>query len=334
MDTLFFRGAKPFYKGEDSWSDSQFLPFPSVIWGSLYAHLYSYYDEAKEEKNFKNLKIKNIYLYNFKDKSTFVAMPNDVFSDGKNLYIGEYDNAPTNSSYPLKYISYANTNESVERLKDSSVRIDSLIRYMKKESTLSYITKDELYISDAKVGIAIDKSRKATKKSHLYRVDLTQFCKDYGFLVEYALDGFEFQSESGYLKLGGESKVAQFEHVKKNEYIEFYEKEIDKLKAKFKEEKYFKLYIKTPTAFKEGWRPILDGFELLCANLDETLSIGGFDMKNSTQREMKRYVPSGAVYVFTKQQESFEEIEQLIIDEIAQHNERHKGFGLFEILEA
>lgn len=334
LDTLFFRGAKPFNMSSDSWSDSDALPFPSVIWGALYAHLYYKSKEAKDEKNFKNLQIKNIYIYNFKDKSTFLTMPNDVFSDGKELYIGEYKKAPQNSSYALEYMNYANTDESVERLKDSFIRVDSLSReYIQKSKSLIYKDSKKIFISDYKVGIAIDKSRKSTKEGHLYRIDLTQFCKDWGFLIEYNLDRFEFE-KSGYLKLGGESKVARFEHRTKTNYIESYEKDIEQLKMKFNDEEYFKLYIKTPTAFEQGWRPTLIGCELLSANVDNSLSIGGFDMKSGKQREMRRYVPSGAIYLFEKQKQSYQEIRELIEKEIKECNDTHKGFGLFEILEA
>lgn len=338
LDTLFFRGAKPFNMSDDSWSDSYSLPFPSVIWGTLYAHLYFKDEEAKQEENFKNLKIKNIYLYNFKDKSIFLTMPNDVFSDGKELYIGEYKKAPKNSSYPLEYINCANTNEPVERLKNSFLRVDSLSReYIKKSSSLIYEDSEDIFLQDHKVGIAIDKRRKATKEGHLYRVDLTQFEKEWGFLVEYDLEIFEFELD-GYLKLGGESKVAKFQHIDKPNYIESYEKDIEKFKNNFDSEKYFKLYIKSPTAFKEGWKPTLIDCNLLCANIDEYLSIGGFDMQTkkqkAKQRVMKRFVPSGAVYVFEKQQQSYREIKELIEKEIEEHNETHKGFGLFEILEA
>lgn len=338
LDTLFFRGAKPFNMSDDSWSDSHSLPFPSVVWGALYAHLYVNFSEAKEEENFKSLKIKNIYIYNFKDKSTFLTMPNDVFSDGKDLYIGEYKKAPLHSSYLLEYINYANTKESVERLKDSFIRIDSLSReYMKKSRSLIYEDSEKIFLQDYKVGIAIDKARKSTKEGHLYRVDLTQFEKEWGFLVEYDVDKFEFEDE-GYLKLGGESKVAQFQHLDKPNYIETYEKDIEELKNSFLSEEYFKLYIKSPTAFKDGWRPTLSGHKLLCANMDEYLSIGGFDMKTKSkkaqQREMRRYVPSGAIYVFERQNKSYQEIRELIETEIKEHNDVHKGFGLFEILEA
>ena len=338
LDTLFFRGAKPFNMSDDSWSDSYFLPFPSVIWGALYAHLYVNYEEAKEEENFKNLKIKNIYLYNFKDKSIFLTMPNDVFSDGQKLYIGEYKKAPKNSSYDLEYINCADSDEPVERLKNSFLRIDSLSReYMKKSSSLIYKDSEKIFLQDYKVGIAIDKRRKATREGHLYRVDLTQFEKEWGFLVEYDLEIFKFKSD-GYLKVGGESKVAHFQDIDKPNYIESYENDIENFKNNFKNEEYFKLYIKSPTAFKEGWRPTVSGCTLLCANIDEYLSIGGFDMKTKKQkakpREMRRFVPSGAVYVFEKQQQSYQEIKELIEKEIEEHNETHKGFGLFEILEA
>jgi len=38
-DSLFFGTGKPFNAGADSWTDSSFLPNPSVIWGALFSVL-------------------------------------------------------------------------------------------------------------------------------------------------------------------------------------------------------------------------------------------------------------------------------------------------------
>ena len=60
-DSLFFGTGKPFNAGADSWTDSSFLPNPSVIWGALFSVLYRDGKVKTTEK--EKLKIKNIYLY-------------------------------------------------------------------------------------------------------------------------------------------------------------------------------------------------------------------------------------------------------------------------------
>ena len=78
-DTLFFRTAKPFDAGKDSWSDSNFLPNPSVIWGAMFGVLYN---EGKVNTNDKEkLKIKNIYLYNEKQTTILIPAPLDIYVD-------------------------------------------------------------------------------------------------------------------------------------------------------------------------------------------------------------------------------------------------------------
>ena len=322
LDTLFFRDGKPFNAGSESWSDSSFLPNPSVIWGAMYAVLFNEGKVSTKEEDRKKLKIKNIYLYNEKKTTILVPAPLDIFvDDDGNRYIAKYKDVDFISNYPLKVISYVDIDKELKPIENHFIEINSLYRHYTKgyERQLILYSFDDVFVQDYKIGIKIDNLTKTAQENYLYRIDLTQFLDEWAFLVEYESQ-IEFKNR-GILKLGGESRAASYNIIDEpiglksaNEYKKQVSKELEN-------QKYFKVFIKTPTYFKCGWEPEQE--ELVCANVGKYISIGGWDMEYKNHKPMKRYVPAGSVYVFKKQ----EKVEFKLED-----SEVYKGFGSFELL--
>ena len=320
-DSLFFGGGKPFNAGSDSWTDNSFLPNPSVIWGAMFSVLFR--EGRVTVKDKEKLQIKNIYLYNEKQTTVLVPAPLDIFidSDGKN-YIAKYRDVDFISNYPLKVISSIDTDKEVKPLENYFIEINSLYQhYVKKYSkNLILYNFDEVFVQDYKIGIKIDKKSKTAEDKHLYRIDLTQFKEEWSFLIEYECD-IDFK-QSGILKLGGESKIAQYEQIADKPIgIVDYEAYRDEMLEELKEKKECKILFKTPTYFENGWKPKQDG--LLCANVGKYISIGGWDMETRNHKAMKKYIPAGSVYLFEKQEKMNFKLED---------DEAYKGFGSFEIL--
>ena len=318
-DSLFFGSGKPFNAGADSWTDSSFLPNPSVIWGALFSVLYREGKVKTTEK--EKLKIKNIYLYNEEQTTILVPAPLDIFVDNEgNRYKSEYQNVDFISNYPLKVINIVEDKE-VKSIENSFIEINSLYQHYVKKSFKSLILYDfsDVFVADYKIGIKIDKNTKTAKENYLYRVDLTQFKKEWSFLIEYESD-IKFNG-NGILKLGGESKTAYYKTIDTPiglNSVEAFKREIlNSLNNK----KYFKLFFKTPVYFEDGWKPKHNG--LVCANIGKPVSIGGFDMETKSIKEMKKYVPAGTVFVFKKNGK---------IDIESEDSESYKGFGSYELL--
>jgi len=318
-DSLFFGSGKPFNAGADSWTDSSFLPNPSVIWGALFSVLYREGKVKTTEK--EKLKIKNIYLYNEEQTTILVPAPLDIFVDSEgNKYKSEYRNVDFTSNYPLKVINIVEDKE-VKPIENSFIEINSLYQHYVKKSFKSLILYDfsDVFVADYKIGIKIDKNTKTAKENYLYRVDLTQFKKEWSFLIEYESD-IKFNG-NGILKLGGESKTAYYKTIDTPiglNSVETFKREIlDSLNNK----KYFKLFFKTPVYFEDGWKPKHNG--LVCANIGKPISIGGFDMEIKSIKEMKKYVPAGSIFVFKKNGK---------IDIESEDSESYKGFGSYELL--
>jgi CRISPR-associated protein Cmr3 len=337
-DSLFFGSGKPFNAGADSWTDSSFLPNPSVIWGALFSVLYregeiDIVDGKVSEDERKKLKIKNIYLYIEENKvlKFLVPTPLDVYIGKQNNYISELQKVNFISNYPLDYISMIDKDD-IEIAENSLIEIGSLFKSYQKHIVSSIYQFDKIFKADYKIGIKIDKDKKTAQENHLYRIDLTQFEKNSGFLVEYEIDEKKSFNPSGVLKLGGEGKSAKYEDIKANRILRELDKYRKKAMDKIEKEKFFKLYFKTATLFKNSWweKNSIKGLTLLSANVGKYIPIGGFDMEKNKPKAMRRFIPAGSVFVYKIEDESIN-IRETIENEI-KFDESYKGFGLFEIL--
>ena len=309
-DSLFFGTGKPFNAGADSWTDSSFLPNPSVIWGALFSVLYregeiDIVDGKVSEDERKKLKIKNIYLYIEENKvlKFLVPTPLDVYIGKHNNYISELQKVNFISNYPLDYISMIDKDD-IEIAENSLIEIGSLFKSYQKHIVPSIYQFDKIFKADYKIGIKIDKNKKTAQENHLYRIDLTQFEKNSGFLVEYEIDEEKSFNPSGVLKrgvlkLGGEGKSAKYEDIKANRILRELDKYRKKAKDKIEKEKFFKLYFKTPALLKSDWKPNeIKGLKLLSANVGKYIPIGGFDMEKNKPKAMNKFIPAGSVFVY------------------------------------
>ena len=319
-DSLFFGSGKPFNAGSDSWTDSSFLPNPSVIWGAMFSVLFRQGDVTVSDK--EKLQIKNIYLYNEKRTTILTPAPLDIFVDSDNKkYIAKYRDVDFISNYDLPVVSEVETEEEVKPLENHFIEINSLYEhyiYGYKKNLILY-NFDDVFVADYKIGIKINKAKQTAQDNHLYRIDLTQFHDEWSFLIEYESE-VEFK-ESGVLKLGGEGKSASYQQIETPIGLQSANVAKARMEEKLQNKNYVKVLFTTPTYFKCGWQPQKEG--LLCANVGKALSIGGWDMENKTHKAMKKYIPAGSVYVFEKKDELKFELED---------DEAYKGFGSFELL--
>ena len=332
-DSLFFGSGKPFNAGADSWTDSSFLPNPSVIWGALFSVLYregkiNIVDGKVSKEQRKRLKIKNIYFYTIENRVLKVLLPTplDIFIDecGK-THLAKVKKVDFISSYKLKYISMVEK-DNIDVADNRFIEMSSLFKSYSKGIDPSLRKFETVFRADYKIGIAID------KETNLYRIDLTQFENKSGLLIEYKLDGKESFEPSGILKLGGEGKTANFNNFEPNRVLKELDKYRDRELKKIKQDGYFKLYFKTPTLFKNRWweSNSIDGLKLLSANVGKCIPIGGFDMEKNKSKSMRKFIPAGSVFVYKIEDSSIDIIER--IEKKIDFYEKCKGFGLFEIL--
>ncbi len=309
LDTLFFRDGKPFSKGEETWSDGIFPPYPSVIYGALRSAYFSENIEifrslleSKELNTAKdistNARIREISLL-VDDKEIFPLPANCLLikgDEGKSAQIINKFQEKGISSSACEYV-LKTENQNYEPVTGGFITTNVLETYLNAERKACSIFFDlSQVVNEPKVGIARDSITRIASDSMLYRVDMKRLDK-----VELIVDfeGIEL-AEKGLLKLGGEGKAISYKVIA--------EKPIIKLP---KIEKEFVMYLATPAIFKNGWLPgfiepdslngeIVKGLKvkLKSAIVNRPLLIGGFDMQKKRAKPMRKAVPAGSLYFF------------------------------------
>ena len=348
LDTLFFKDGKPFSMGEETWADGIFPPTPSVIYGALRTLYFSQMEQdinmANETGDLtKNLKIKNFFLYT--NGEDLFPLPLDLVriknQQDKEKELEKRENRYTvynlklepnhlKSSIPnLDYIlAYE---KPVENISDGYLPGTELIDYLSGYQSQFTARRMEHFVTiEAKVGIARNNYTRSSQEGKLYRVGMWRL-KNVRIIVEF--DGLEGIWDSGFLKLGGENKVAKYKIT--NSIV---------IKSPNSIRKKFKIYLSTPGLLRNGWLPewidarTFEGtypgteikVKLISVAIGKPIQIGGFDMKERKPKKMLNAVPPGSVYYFeilgNIESENIKSIKPI---QFCEYEERkNEGFGI------
>lgn len=328
-DTLFFRNGLPFGKGEETVAETNILPYPSTIWGAMFSTLLIQQKvENANTENQEKLKLKTLYLYDYKNQKILVPAPLDIFNDtNKRLHTQKFvESSDFCHSLGNKFSNLIMpfTEEKVESAKGFFIQITDLLRHYPFENNYPYITlydtSDFLNVYD-KIGIARSNETHTAEEGNLYRVEMLEYGDDWGFIVEFECE-VDFP-QNGILKLGGEAKTAAFEQVKKPYDLEIFEKE-----ETINQTDLCKVYFKTPTFIPNDF---LQKVTCEAAFIGNAISIGGFDVKEKRPKPMLKAIPAGSYFVLSSTFEKSIESWKKDIHEILNPLNKN-GFGSFQII--
>ncbi len=326
LDTLFFRNARPFNMGFETWAEWVFPPLPSTIYGALRTFLIfehgklsdflagtlSNQDEVGTVIKKGSLTLNGPFIYNEDSVGSLLfPAPADLvkvkLKEKKRkkykLVKTSFCNVPEIflSDYPLdKCLIF----KKQLKTKDHLGFIDdiSLKEYLegKKEefSCIEQIFKEEL-----KIGIKRNKHTKTSEEAHIYRVPMLRLKKNICFLIE--INGVKNFPNRGIFQFGGEGKTVEFEKIDNSNVFESL-KDIDfELKDNM-----FKLYFVTPAIFEKGWLPswinesTFEGeykginLKLIAVSIKKYKLVGGWNVAENRPKKMYKAVPEGSVYYF------------------------------------
>lgn len=311
MDTLFFRTGKPFSGGEVSWTTSNPFPAPSVLWGAVYSMLLGHGQIKEPEKELDKLRLGQVFLLD--GKSLYLPTPRDLYKvKGTNkiqvLQLEKTNKALLSSKGASKSIDnryqlvVSNENIEAEGIEQHLIEYNTLL----EENYLSQIENENLGVepisyflkSNPKVGIKRDAKTRLNEEGMLYRIDSAEYCKDTSFLLVLEVADCIVFPTSGYLKLGGESKVATFEVIDSSKrFIKKIGASLEKVSQGFGTIN--RVLITAPTYFPDGngiTKFHENGLIVQAASIGKPIKVGGFDVANRCPKSMKNYVPSGSVY--------------------------------------
>lgn len=322
LDTLFFRDAKPFNMGEETWADGIFPPAPSVYYGALRSIHFSnrMEDFKKQEINTEKdattrIRIRHISLE--VGKVQYMPLPMDCASKKRNkgdkleVYLMKPEKKEGISSCQTPQIlTYA---DKIEYPSSTLMSFREFNKYLnavsedKKHRKFAALSLQRYLLSEPKVGIKRSNHTHSSDEGMLYRVDMRRLRK-IALVIDFEVVAEENNKKpviihpEGFMKLGGEGKICQYSMAEGGLSIA----------TPGLSGKEFKIYLSTPACFKNGWLPswidpgTLKGkvpdtgceVELITAAIGKPVKIGGFDMKYKCPKPMRNLVPAGSVYYF------------------------------------
>ncbi len=350
IDTLFFKDAKPFNMEDETWADSYFPPYPSVIYGALRTLYFSNHIDELEKANTdedptKNLVIKNISYKIYKNKNRLLGYyypsPSSLVQF-KNRHVNEKNRENREKLYKVtelksnnkKFISSSNldcffmNDLEIENISNGIIGKSDLEIFLQGYTEEIEVRKlEDMILSENKIGIRINSSTNSVKDECLYRMNMLRMDK---VRICIELEGLDIPS-NGFIKLGGEGKSCVYKELADKEKM---------FNCDLKEKR-FKIYLATPTIFKNGWIPSwidkdsLEGeykgikVKLLSVCIGKHEYVGGYDIKNKCPKEMMKAVPAGSIYYFQLKEGNIEGVMDVFNGKsIAECGFGKQGFGI------
>jgi len=322
LDTLFFRDGRPFSMGSETWANPIFPPYPSTVYGAIRTWLIfekgnlREFEEGKYKEELGTitekgrLTIRGPFIgLNHNNYNLYFPVPCDFLkkkgkNEGNNLYYIDYINKPDifTSDYSLESI-LVNRNDYEFEESDGFIDINSLKDYlMVRKKNLQFTEKKEIFSEEKKTGIKRCRKTLSSEEGHLYRIPMIRLKREAYFFVE--IDGLDSYPQEGMVQLGADWKAIKIVKIKKDLFYELRELDFH-LNSKI-----FKIYLATPSIFKNGWLPEwinssnFDGtyngirLKVVACTIGKFNLIGGWDLANKKPKTMYKAVPAGSVYYF------------------------------------
>ncbi len=326
LDTVYFRSGKDISFGTGR---SLFPPPPSVLRGVLRGIFLSenprFIEAARRGEEEPSLKIKIKGVFVKRGASLLFRLPLDLYHPKESQeqvlkrYILQERKSP--SSYPLSHFLLS---EEEGEVPWGFLEVGAFRKYLDGEGTLRFIGNEEIFWEEEKIGIRRDFSTRTVEESALFSQVFLRLRENVKFLVWY--EGAELPGE-GIAKLGADGKPAKFK-----------EGEIEDIPMP-RFNRRFKIYLATPSIFKNGWLPSWIGKDyllekdgirarLIAAAVGRPQFFSGWDMSKNEPKRNYRAVPAGSVYYFELLEGSPSLLERVFHGKIISEERAEEGFGL------
>lgn len=327
-DVWMFRTSKAFTAGENFIARSVFPPHPQTMQGIIRTHVieqsgvdWAAFGNRRDESLIeqigapatRNQKHKAT-LGNFavrgplvgrkvKDKiEILVTTPSDVAEDKDHYNLAVptpldfYTNAPFEGWLPLTLPTKSEDSKQPDKKAKSDLKASWLDQanfqsYLEGKPPKSVLEKDQVFMIDERIGLALESGRRTSKEGHLYHAEFVRPCPDVGLLVEIEAD---LLPDHGYIGTGGEARFGYYETV------DFQLPQVTIQRGRLK------IVLLTPAYFSMGWQPMNGDWSawvgrdarLVSMALDRPTLISGWDAAQGRAKALHHYVPAGSVFYF------------------------------------
>lgn len=152
------------------------------------------------------------------------------------------------------------------------------------------LKSSQLWQIDQRLGIALDPVRRSAADGHIYTAEAVALQAGVGFLACY--EGAPALPPGTLLRLGGDGRAAVLHSPRYSPPAPDW--------ARIERERRFRLLLRTPGLFAQGWQP--DGIpaHLVAASVGRSETISGWDLLTGEPKPALRAAPAGSVYWFDK----------------------------------
>lgn len=318
FDGLFFGKGRPFSIGDESWTEAELLPPPGVVWGALASQLY--YTNGGKPPEPENFKIGPPILLGRQEtfSSLRVPAPLDIFltADGTKYHHALYwqrDDITDQGEAP-KYMAHHGRNALLRphTLEEVELPEQQLIAWgdlygayvsetAKKEFALSLSSLAGSVDTEYKIGIQRSEDTRSAEESKLFTVQFSHLKPGMSILVAYENNTATAFPESGVLKLGGESKLAAYQHLSADStLLSEMERRRQHVEGGETVYRFFKLLALMPLPLDQNGGlplPADSGLQVLGGVTGKPVLVGGFDYDKRRPKPLRYYAPAGSVWI-------------------------------------
>lgn len=304
LDSLFFRGAKPFNLGEGGFLGSQFPPTAQTMSGVIRAAIAE--TEGVDWQKFRQgqqPEIAQLIGDSSEDAGSLQFSGPYLFKGGTRLYP-----VPLHVLYNEESKSWGRLRPSVAALRtDQGERhlpevqggaqggkplerawldADNFSRVLKEQSPQSFYKEKDLFQAESRTGIGRDNGKRKTGQGLLYFTRHIRLTPDVKLVM--AVDGADAIAPASMLRLGGEGRMANVQVASSPESVGQMRETQGQCGV---------IVLLTHADFGGKPEPILpDGVALMSACIGKAVREGGWDYQKSKPKALQSLVPAGSVF--------------------------------------
>lgn len=301
-DVWMFRDSKPFTAGESFFARSMFPPQPGTVQGMIRTH---YYHRTGQiiggADSMGDMRVTGAFLARKAgDQQTverLYPLPLDVLHGAAPRRLAparqrDFDTDLDANWRPLVPVTETGDTPSKPEVGDLWLDQANFDRYL-AGTDFTPIPEDDLYQFEDRTGLALDYRRRAGRESQFYRASFVRPCPEVGLLVGVAHPDQIFETDTGTLAVGGESRMGRYQIVP-------LVASLPKVPSGR-----IKLILLTPAYFNGGWQPAAGwqhwlgtNARLISAAVGKPGAFSGWDYANKCPKVLRHFVPAGSVYYF------------------------------------
>jgi len=366
LDTLFFKDSQAFGENEGHAAESVFPPPPATVFGAFRGLFYQMYGGNNlpgwfgGPDNPGSLRQEGPLFYSNLSGELLFPLPGDCnFYKETHRLEQLIPTEITTTSVSSNGLTHALYLPGMNRAHKPSggyyLTASVLQRYLNGEDVglladNSFVPIEKIWQTEARTYVGIDSDTNAAMDHRLFALKHVRLQAGFDIVCEWhsaenvtQIEREEIDAdihtavESGFLKLGGETK-----HARLKEATSITMPSLPDLTADSTGKTIFWVYFATPAYFEAGSLPEADSdgkrllktdendipVKILAAAIGKPHSLGGYDVQNRKQRAMERFIPAGSVLICETNEET-ETLKSLHCATIGDSKMRRaQGYGL------